>query len=154
MPETMEPPQRLGPADQKTVEQNRQDIVTRWGGHSVLIQNGFTPVVTAFLWYAAHLEPEGLTPAEVVFVLQLMAYKRDAADPYPSYQRLAGRMGVSVPYARKIAQTLEKRGLLRRLKRSGESNRFDLQPLFDELAKHVKAHRAAALRSAAEVNLP
>jgi hypothetical protein len=66
-----------------------------------------------------------------------MIHKRDERAPFPGYKTIAQRMGVSVKYARKIAVDLESKKLLRRVVRIGTTNRFDLTPLFDALAKHV-----------------
>jgi len=119
----------------------RREVATRWGGDPVITSNGFLPVATSFLWYAAHLEPGGLNPAQMLFVLHLMSHKWSEKKPYPSYERVAGRMGVSVAYCRKIARDLEKRGFLKRTQRQGESNLYDLSPLFAKLAVYVQNRR-------------
>jgi len=120
-----------------------QQLAIRWGGHTVILGDGFTPVPRSFLKYAAELKPYSLGPAEVSFVLNLMYFKWDERAPFPSYATLAGRMGISVQYARDIARKLARKGFLIRTIRRGLPNQFDLQPLFDALAKHVEAEMAA-----------
>ena len=53
--------------------------------------------------------------------------------PFPGYRAIAERMGMSVPYTRKIARSLEDKNLLKRQVRRGQTNRFDLTPLFKRL---------------------
>jgi len=136
--------QRL-PGAEVTVEQGEPSAVTtsiryRWGGDERVIEGGFLAVPRSFFFSAASL---GLTPAESAFVLQLMSFKWSEEDPYPGYDLLAQRLGVSPKQARKYAQQLEDKGLLRRIPRfdagTGDrtSNAFDLQPLFRGLARAV-----------------
>jgi DNA-binding transcriptional MocR family regulator len=66
-----------------------------------------------------------------------MEFKWDSNDPYPSYKVLAQRMGVSDKLVRRHAQSLEIKGYLRRKQRIGDTNLFDLTPLFDALANAV-----------------
>jgi hypothetical protein len=110
-------------------------IAVRWGGHAVITGDGFVPVPRRFLRYASKL-PFPLSPAEQLFVLNLMFHKWDSAKPFPSYATLATRMGVSLQYARDIGRKLSAKGYLVREIRRGRSNRFDLAPLFSALA-HV-----------------
>jgi hypothetical protein len=115
-------------------------LVSRWGGRGELLVEGFVAVPTAFLKYLGSLKP-GLTPAEALFVLELMVYKWDAQAPFPGYKTLADRMGVSEVYARKLGRSLHAKGHLRRQPRVGQTNLFDLQPLFDRLAAHATAEK-------------
>jgi DNA-binding MarR family transcriptional regulator len=78
---------------------------------------------------------DGITPTETIFLLQVMTFKWDEEAPYPSYSRISDQMGISEPYARKIARGLEDKGLLSRMKREGTTNKFDLSPLFEELSE-------------------
>ena len=114
----------------------KHSIVERWGGDAAVLIDGFVAVPRTFLRLAGTLKPS-LTPAETLFVIQLMSWKWDERAPFPGYSSVAKRMGVSVPYARKIARSLEKKKLLRRQVRRGQTNRFDLTPLFEKLVDHV-----------------
>ena len=115
----------------------RHSIVERWGGDDSVLVEGFVAVPRAFLRLAGTLRPS-LTPAETLFVIQLMSWKWDDRAPFPGYSTVANRMGVSVPYARKIARSLENKKLLRRQVRRGQTNRFDLTPLFARLVAQVR----------------
>jgi hypothetical protein len=72
-----------------------------------------------------------------MFVLQPMSYKWSAENPYPGYKRVAQDMGIMDVYARRVARDLEQKRFLRRLPRVRSSNEFDLNPLFETLAKHA-----------------
>ena len=123
------------------VDAARHSIVDRWGGDESVLSEGFVAVPRAFLRLAGTLRPS-LTPAETLFVIQLMSWKWDERAPFPGYSTVAARMGVSVPYARKIARSLESKKLLRRQARRGQTNRFDLTPLFKKLIARVDDDRA------------
>jgi hypothetical protein len=116
----------------------------RWGGHTEIFSDGFTALPRSFLRHAAHLQPYSLTPIQILFVAELMYHKWDERNPFPSYQTIADRMGRSVQYTRDVARSLERKGYLRRIVRVGQPNEFDLQPLFDAIAKRVAEDRVAA----------
>ena len=79
-----------------------------------------------------------------MFVTELMYHKWDERKPFPSYKTIAERMGISIPYARSTARALERKGYLVRIVRIGRPNEFDLQPLFDAVARRVAEESAAA----------
>ncbi len=68
-----------------------------------------------------------------------MVHKWDARLPYPAYRTIAERMGISSVYARRLARKLVMKGYLNRRLRVGRTARFDLQPLFDQLAAQALA---------------
>ncbi|WP_414676461.1 helix-turn-helix domain-containing protein [Longimicrobium sp.] len=108
-------------------------------------------VPTTFLKYFGTLSPS-LTPTEAIFVLEIMVYKWDERAPFPGYKTIAQRMGVSEVYARKLARTLQAKGYLKRQLRVGQTNVFDLQPLFERLAARAiteKQHRTVRNRRSA-----
>jgi hypothetical protein len=106
--------------------------VARWK-HEELFVKGYLIVPSLFLLSYAHLKPHPLTAGEALFILHLMEHKWDQRAPYPSYKTIAKRMGVSDKMVRRHAQNLEAKHYLRRLPRVGETNQFDLTPLFDAL---------------------
>ena len=116
----------------------------RWK-HPELFESGYLVVPSTFLRHYSRLKPHGLTHGEVLFVLHLMEFKWDRTAPFPSYGTLARRMGVSTKMARRYAQALEQKGFLYRLIRTGNTNRFDLTPLFDKLRKQARS--AARVRT-------
>jgi len=82
-------------------------------------------------------------------VLHLMDFKWDEKHPFPGYKRLGLRMGVSDKMARRHAQSLETKGYLKREMRVGQTNRFDLIPLFDALKSALDAAKKKAARNPA-----
>ena len=109
----------------------------RWK-HPDLLKSGYLVVPSVFLRNYSKLEPDSLTHAEALFVLHLMEFKWDRNAPFPSYNTLADRMGISAKMVRRYAHSLEKKGFVRRLGRLGSTNRFDLTPLFDKLLQVVR----------------
>jgi len=116
--------------------ESARSFVKRWK-HKNLFDRGFLVVPTLFLHHYAHLKPHPLTPGEALFVLHLMEFKWDAKAPFPGYKTLAARMGISDKMTRRYAQGLEAKKYLQREMRVGQTNRFDLTPLFDALSKAV-----------------
>lgn len=113
-------------------------LIVRWGGHEELFQSGFVGVPEAFLRHYANLKPYSLTVGEAMFVLQLMTFKWTADSPFPSYKRLAQRMGLTDKMVRRYAAHLEQKRYLKRQARTGQSNSFDLTPLFTTLASAIR----------------
>lgn len=127
-----------------------RSLATRWGNHDSLLESGWVGVPVAFLTnYGNLIQYGGLTAAEAMFVLQLMAFKWGEDAPFPSYSTLATRMGITDKQARRYAKALEDKGFLKRTARIGSSNCFDLQPLFDALAAALKASKQLNLMKAA-----
>ena len=116
----------------------------RWGSHQ-LFEEGFVGVPTAFLRCYTKLN---VSNGEAMFVLQLMSFKWTDKAPFPSYKTLAQRMGITTEMARRHAKSLEEKRLLVRVKRTGQSNAFDLGPLATALerliADNPRTTRAAA----------
>jgi len=119
--------------------ESERSFVQRWK-HKKLFDKGFVAVPARFLQLYSHLKPFPLSSGEALFILHLMEFKWDANAPFPGYKTIAARMGVSDKMARRYAHSLETKKLLRRQKRIGQTNRFDLTPLFDALAKAVDQH--------------
>lgn len=106
----------------------------RWK-HPELLESGYLVVPSVFLRLYSRM---GLTHNEALFVLHVMEFKWDRAAPFPSYTTLARRMGISAKMVRRYAQALDKKGCLQRVIRTGNTNRFNLEPLFDKLLKTVQ----------------
>jgi DNA-binding MarR family transcriptional regulator len=125
-----------------------RNLIQRWGGDQSVFAEGFLGVPTILLQRMSDIGEDGITPTEIVFLLQIMSFKWDEEDPYPSYRRIAEQMGISEPYARKIARHLEEKNLLIRRKREGTTNKFDLTPLFEalsEIGSEIEEERATSL---------
>jgi DNA-binding MarR family transcriptional regulator len=106
-----------------------RSFAARWGSNN-LFDEGFVGVPAAFLRYYTYL---GLSHSEAMFVLQLMSFKWNEKAPFPSYKTLAQRMGITPEMARRHAKSLEDKNLLTRIKRTGQSNAFDLRLLTEAL---------------------
>ena len=144
----------------KRTEVDRK-LAIRWGNHRCFFRrqegvSGWVGVPVHFLrlYGSPKLPFGGLTASEAMFVLQLMSHKWDKDDPFPSYQRLADRMGITDKQARRYAQSIEKKGLLKRTERTGSSNSFDLSPLFKALHSLLKEERLASRAKGNVVELP
>jgi hypothetical protein len=124
----------------KVAAATARSFAKRWK-HYELFARGFVAVPTLFLHHYAHLKPHALTTGEALFVLHLMEFKWDADAPFPGYSTLAQRMGISDKMARRHAQRLDAKKYLRREIRKGQTNRFDLSPLFDALLKAVEEEK-------------
>jgi DNA-binding MarR family transcriptional regulator len=131
------------PEPSVSATEQQRDLATRWGGKPVLFENGFLAVPNTFLRYVGKLNPP-LNPAEILFILELMTFKWGERAPFPGYKTLADRMGISQPYARKLARSLEDKNYLKRRIRRGQTNRFFLTGLFDELERLVIERRGTA----------
>lgn len=95
-------------------------------------------IVRGFLHHYSTLTPP-LTPGEALFVIHLMDYKWGEEAPWPSYQTIARQMGVSVKMARRYGQSLQHKHYLVRTMRRGQTNQFDLTPLFKALENKIFA---------------
>lgn len=119
--------------EQKSTE---WDMGKRWT--PTLLEEGFTPVPTVFLKHYAELK---ISSPEAMLILHLMSHKWDAKRPFPRFARLAARMQMSETAVRGHARSLEKKGMLKRIKRPGRSNEFDMTPLFRQLEKAYTSDR-------------
>src|SRR6266478_5269570 len=98
-----------------------RSLAARWGSAHVFSE-GFLAVPATLL---RHYNKLNLSNSELVFILQLMSFKWNETAPYPSYGTLAVRMGITTEMARRHAKSLEEKGLLKRVTRTGQSNAFD-----------------------------
>jgi Helix-turn-helix domain len=105
-----------------------------------LVSGGWTPVSDYFLDSYTKLTPP-LSTSEAMLVIHLMRHKWDAAPPFPGFKTLARRMGVTATSVRNHARALEHKGYLRRVKRIGTTNYFELTQLFVALEK-LQAYEA------------
>jgi DNA-binding MarR family transcriptional regulator len=127
-----------------------RSLTARWH-HESFFDRGFVAVPVRFLELYAHLEPHPLSPGEALFVLELMSFKWSAADPFPSYKRIAERMNVSDKMVRRYAQSLETKKYLRRQIRKNQTNLFDLTGLFKAVLKAIEMSNDEARKADEEV---
>ncbi|HYT91465.1 MAG TPA: helix-turn-helix domain-containing protein [Gemmataceae bacterium] len=107
-------------------------VSSRWT--PALTEKGWTPVSDYFLDNYTRLTP-ALTNNEALLVIHLMRHKWDNAPPFPGFKTLARRMGMTDTSVRNHARSLERKGYLKRTKRVGTTNLFDLTLLFQALEK-------------------
>ena len=137
-----------------TATKKSRSYAARWQ-HPELLATGYLVVPSVFMRQYSRLKPYSLTHGEALFVLHLMEFKWDQDAPFPSYGTLSRRMGVSTKMVRRYALALEQKGYVRRVIRKGNTNRFDLEPLFDKLLKVVEsAPTTAASTPLTEDDLP
>lgn len=131
--------------------QQKWAITERW---TERLGVNFTPVADAFLRYGCLLPrsdgKRGLTPSEVVLVVQLMSFKWTREAPFPSQKTLAQRMGMSERAVRNIICRLENDKYVVRHRR--RHNEYDLSGLFKALERlldeqGVKLEQTAAMSS-------
>lgn len=134
-------------ADNPESAPRRRSYASRWK-HPELVQDGYLVVPSAFLYHCTTLKPHALNSGKALFVINLMAFKWDEEAPSPGYKTLAARMGISDKMAHRHAQSLEIKGYLSRQIRTGQTNRFDLTPLFDALQRaHAEERRGRRRRA-------
>ena len=110
-------------------------VATRWSDK--LVQKGWAPIAHSFLDLYAQL-PEPLTPTEAMVVVMLMRFKWDERHPFPSLKRLGRMMGLGSTSIRNHVRSLERKGYVARVYRTGFSNSFDLTPLFRALEEAME----------------
>ena len=71
------------------------------------------------------LRSRDLNPSEKLVFGRLMQFAGGKGKAWPSIERLAGEVALSVPQARRCVSALEAKGLIRRVARSGRSNEFE-----------------------------
>jgi DNA-binding MarR family transcriptional regulator len=118
----------------------KREVATRWTAN--LARAGWTPIADFFLDNYHRLAPP-LKYSEAMFVIHLMRHKWDAAAPYPGFNTIAKRMGLSPEGARLLARKLEKKGYLYRQMQVGQTNKFHLDSLFAALEKLLAADQIA-----------
>lgn len=124
---------RVTPVAPRTESTDRK-VSTRWTER--LAAAGWTPVCDAFLEGYHRLNPVISNP-EAMLIIHLMRHKWDSKMPFPGSKLLAKRMGISATAVRGHARSLERKGYLKRIKRTGTTNKFDLSPLFRALEAYL-----------------
>ena len=95
-----------------------------------LAEDGFAAVPRVFL---EQYHTFDLSSSEAMLVIHLLNYKWTEKRPFPKVATIAERMGMTETAVRSHARSLEKKHLLKRIARAGQSNEFDLEPLFRRL---------------------
>lgn len=93
-----------------------------------------------------------LTPSEKLVFARLMQFAGGKGKAWPSVERIAAEVALSIPQARRCISALESKGLIRRVARSGRSNQFEFlwHTIYEQQLQSsmiaVPRSRASALR--------
>lgn len=77
-------------------------------------------------------------------LVHILSYKWTSAAPFPSMSKIARKMNCSTRYVRKLCESLESVGYLKRMERVGRSNEFDFSGLFAKLEECMAKARTVA----------
>lgn len=123
------------------MSQNKQDktkIVQIWGN---ILDEGFTSVPNILLKYRYNI---GIKAQHLTLVIDIMSFKWDTDNPFPSYSTLARRAGVAERTIKRATQDLEELNLLIRTPRFDNrtgaqiTTIFDFRPLVEKLTEEVE----------------
>ncbi len=124
-----------------TKKQDKTKIFQIWGE---VLDEGFTSVPNLLLKYRSNI---GLKPKHIMLIIDIMSFKWDSENPYPSYFTLAKRAGVEERSVKRITQDLEEFGLLIKTPRFDEETGaqvttvFDFRPLVQSLVQQVQTEQ-------------
>jgi predicted transcriptional regulator len=105
-----------------------QSFYDKW---SICISNdGFTMIPNVLLENAHVL---GITPSELVVLINIESHRWGTRLPYPSVQRLAKRTGMSERHITRLITSLERKKLIWRQRRKSKTNEYDISPLITKL---------------------
>lgn len=97
---------------------------------NTISKQGFTQIPNALLEGQAKLK---ITNPELAVIIQCLKYKWSSKNPYPSVDGIARTMGQHPDTTRRLFRTLERKGLIRRVFRTGDKNEYDFSPLVKKL---------------------
>lgn len=120
------------------MNENLEQGKPAWGIEKRLtpaLSKSYTPVPSIFLDHYRELK---VTPTEAMVVVHLLSYKWTPKHPFPRLSVIADKMGLTPTTVRSYLRSLEDKKLLKRIYRSGQSNEFDLSPLFAKLEEILK----------------
>lgn len=106
----------------------------------------FVPVSAFFLANYHRLGPpgsDGLTPTQVLLLLQVLSFKRSPAPPYPSVATLAKLLGLGERRVQQTIRELKGLDLLETSPGPRGCNRFHLEKLYAALEALMDADDAA-----------
>lgn len=102
-----------------------------WG--TPILDEGFANVPNMII---RNYKKLGMTHAEFGLIMQLITYKHDDGDPFPSQETLADHMETSARHIRSILSSLEKKELIevefRYIDGKRSSNVYILKPMIDK----------------------
>ncbi|MGH7884932.1 MAG: helix-turn-helix domain-containing protein [Thermodesulfobacteriota bacterium] len=121
-----------------TNKSDKTRIVQIWGE---ILDEGFTSVPNILLRYRKNL---GIKPKHLSLIIDIMSFKWDSENPFPSYTTLAIRADMEERSIKRTMQELEELGLLIKTPRFDEESGaqittiFDFRPLIKKLTEEKK----------------
>lgn len=121
-------------------QQDKSRIVQIWGD---VLDEGFTSVPNILLRYRSSL---GIKSHHLALIIDIMSFKWDSENPFPSYSALAERADMTERRIMQTTQELERLNLLIRTQRFDEDTGvqittiFDFRPLIQKLKEEM--HKA------------
>lgn len=97
---------------------------------------GHTQVPNLLRWGKKILK---VTDSEFLVLEELISHKWGENKPYPGVKRIGARIGQSTNTVRRNLRNLEKKNLIKRVPRVGQTNEYDLSPLVNKL-QEVSSH--------------
>jgi hypothetical protein len=116
-------------------------VAHRW---TPRLAENWTPISDYFLKNYHRLK---ITHIEAMVIVHLMSFKWDSAAPFPSLKTVARRMGISDTAVRNHIRSLCKKEMLQRQSFQGTTNRFYLEPLFQNLEQLMDADAKAEIEN-------
>jgi len=99
-------------------------FISKWSEQ--ILGYGFTAVPNLLL---RHRRAIGLTSTECLVIIAIDSFRWTSQDPWPSLEALSKRCGYSPRTLTRTITSLEEKNVIRRVKRPGTSNSYDLSPL-------------------------
>ena len=124
-----------------TTKNDKTRIVQVWGE---ILDEGFTSVPNILLRYRKHL---GIKAKHLALIIDIMSFKWDSENPFPSYTTLAARAGMEERSVKRTMQELEELDLLIRTPRFNEESGaqittvFDFRPLIKKLTEERQKNK-------------
>lgn len=114
-------------------------------------KSGFTQVPNILLTNLYKLK---LNSTETNVLIQILSFKWDNSNPWPSAETIAKRMACSVDTVRRAWAQLERKHILKRVIRPGHSNEYDFRPLAEILEILAAPNGPPQKRRKGYANLP
>ena len=101
-----------------------------------LQSDGFTAIPNTLIKNQSKLR---ITDPEMVVIVSLLSFKWSRQMPYPSVATLSSFTGKTAGAVRGNLRNLEKKGLIKRVYRESQTNKYDLSPLVKALDSYTQA---------------
>ena len=99
-----------------------------------IASKGFCGVPNCLLFCQANI---GLTGEELAVLLGILVYRFGLEHPFPAVETIARNTGKAHQTIRTNIRSMDNKGLLKRVQRSGKSSEYDVAPLMHKLEHHV-----------------